>query len=104
MSSKVKPAPLWPRAPRAAAVLELHHPERLYATLVNSLGGIVWEADGDTFQFTFVSPQAEEILGYPVAQWLDEPDFWLRHTHPDDVERCARFCQAATTEGRDHEF
>ena len=41
--------------------------ERFYSKLVNSLGGIVWEADGETFQFTFVSPQAEQILGYPIA-------------------------------------
>src|ERR1700750_555309 len=54
--------------------------ERLYSTLVNSLGGIVWEADGETFQFTFVSEQAEQILGYPVEQWLTEPDFWRNHT------------------------
>ena len=73
-------------------------------TLVNSLGGIVWEADGLTFRFTFVSDQAESLLGYPVAQWIAEPDFWKRHTHPDDVQRCTSFCLEATTHGRDHEF
>src|SRR2546423_1150093 len=104
MSGKVKPAPSWPRAPRAAAVPELHQPERLYATLVNSLGGIVWEADGHTFQFSFVSPQAADILGYPVAQWLAEPDFWVRHIHPEDVERCVALCREAMARGRDHEF
>ena len=36
-------------------------------TLVNSIDGIVWEADGETFQFTFVSPQAERILGRRAA-------------------------------------
>jgi two-component system, cell cycle sensor histidine kinase and response regulator CckA len=73
-------------------------------TLVNSLGGIVWEADGLTFRFTFVSDQAESLLGYPVARWLAEPDFWRRHTHPDDVQRCTSFCLDATMHGRDHEF
>jgi two-component system, cell cycle sensor histidine kinase and response regulator CckA len=74
------------------------------ATLVNSLGGIVWEADGLTFRFTFVSDQAECVLGYPVAQWTSEPDFWKRHTHPDDVQRCTSFCLDATMHGRDHQF
>jgi PAS domain S-box-containing protein len=78
--------------------------EHGYVALVNSLGGIVWEADGLTFRFGFVSPQAEKILGYPVQQWLDEPDFWRAHTHPDDVARCAAFCLDATRSGRDHEF
>lgn len=104
MSSKVKHAPSRPRALHAAADPELHQPERLYASLVNSLGGIVWEADGRTFQFSFVSPQAEEILGYPVAQWLAEPDFWVRHTYPEDVERCVAFCLEATARGADHKF
>src|SRR5207248_9737829 len=89
MSSKVKHAPALSRAPRIADAAELHQPERLYATLVNSLGGIVWEADGQTFQFSFVSPQAEEILGYRIAQWLAEQDFWLRHTHTESIERLA---------------
>ncbi len=40
----------------------------LYSKLVSSLDGIVWEADGETFQFTFVSPQAKRILGYPIER------------------------------------
>ena len=86
------------------AVETLPRDERLYATLVNSLGGIVWEADGETFQFTFVSPQAEQILGYPVERWLQEPDFWRNHTHPEDRDWCAAYCLDATAHRRDHEF
>jgi PAS domain S-box-containing protein len=75
----------------------------LYSKLVNSLDGIVWEADGETFQFTFVSPQAEKILGYPIAAWL-APNFWVDHTHPDDAEWCSAFCLDSTKRGKDHEF
>ncbi len=71
--------------------------------LLDGLGGIVWEADPDTFQFSFVSAEAEHILGYPTSAWL-ESDFWRRHTHPDDVEQCTLFCLEATREGRDHAF
>jgi len=78
--------------------------ESLYSKLVNSLGGIVWEADGKTFQFTFVSPQAERILGYPVEQWLNEPDFWRKHTHPEDADWCAAYYLDATGQHRGHEF
>ena len=59
-------------------------------SLIDALGGIVWEAELETFRFVFVSAGAERILGFPVRTWLEEPDFWVRHTHPDDVERCAR--------------
>ena len=87
---------------RAAEILPQN--ESLYSKLVSSLGGIVWEADGETFQFTFVSPQAERILGYPVEQWTSEPNFWRNHTHPDDADWCAAYCLDATAQRRDHEF
>jgi len=34
----------------------------------------------------FVSPQVEEMLGYPVQAWLDDPDFIFTVLHPDDRE------------------
>ena len=75
----------------------------LYPKLVTSLDGIVWEADGQTFQFTFVSPQAERILGYPLREWL-EPNFWRDHTHPEDTDWCAAYCLDCTSRRQDHEF
>jgi PAS domain S-box-containing protein len=89
---------------RKQAEIALRQSEEHYSTLVNSLDGIVWEADGRTFQFSFVSSQAERVLGYPVREWLEDPGFWRRHTHPDDVHWCAEYCLAATASGRDHEF
>jgi PAS domain-containing protein len=51
-----------------------------------------------------VSAQAERILGFPPGQWIREPDFWRKHTHPDDVEWCAAFCLDCTARGVDHVF
>ena len=73
-------------------------------SLINELGGIVWEAEPETFRFLFVSEQAERVLGFPARTWLEEPDFWRRHTHPDDVDRCTSFCLEASRRGEDHEF
>src|ERR1700752_338600 len=75
----------------------------LYSKLINSLDAIVWEADAETFQFRFVSPQAERILGYPIDRWL-EASFWRDHTHPDDTDWCSAFCMDSTKRGQDHEF
>ncbi len=75
-----------------------------YSRLINSLDAIIWEADAKTFQFRFVSPQAERIVGFPPQQWITEADFWRRHTHPDDVEWCAAFCRDCTARGVDHVF
>ena len=57
--------------------------QQKFETLVNSIDGVVWEADSNSFQFSFVSQQAERLLGYPREQWL-EPGFWQQHIHPDD--------------------
>src|SRR6187401_1127834 len=73
-------------------------------SLVNGLGAIVWEAEPETFRYTFVSEEAERILGYPAQDWLDDPDFRVHHMHPDDVDRCATFCREATRRGEDHQF
>ncbi len=75
-----------------------------YVTLVNSLDGIVWEADAQTFAFTFVSPQAEQMLGYPLARWTSEPTFWKDHIHPEDRDWATRFCIDATRAKRPHDF
>ncbi|HEY8490169.1 MAG TPA: GAF domain-containing protein [Dehalococcoidia bacterium] len=78
--------------------------EQRYRDLVQGLDAIVWEADAETFRFTFVSRRAEEILGYPAAQWLEEPTFWADHIHPEDREWAVHFCTDCTAAGQDHAF
>ncbi len=58
--------------------------ERRFFNLVSHLEGIVWEADGQTRRFSFVSPQTETLLGYPASSWLEEPGFWEERIHPED--------------------
>jgi PAS domain S-box-containing protein len=77
--------------------------QQRFRDLVNSVGGIVWEADAETFAFSFVSEQAERILGYPTAQWLREPTFWRDHVHPDDRDSAVRLCQQARAERRGYD-
>jgi PAS domain S-box-containing protein len=72
--------------------------------LIHGLDAIIWEADPITLQFSFVSERAEAILGYPIELWLNEPNFWVEHIHPDDREQAVTFCRNAINEGRDHRF
>ena len=74
------------------------------SSLMSSVDGIVWEADAETFQFTFVSSQAERLLGYPTAQWLKEPSFWAAHVHPDDRDRVVNERTQRTRKLRDHQL
>ncbi|MBV9124524.1 MAG: response regulator [Planctomycetes bacterium] len=78
--------------------------QQRFQDLVNSVEGIVWEADAQTFEFSFVSAQAERILGYPVERWLREPAFWKDHLHPEDRDWAVRFCQEATAQMRSHQL
>jgi len=74
----------------------------MYSDLVNSVDGIVWEADATTFMFTFVSKQSERILGYPSEQWVKEPTFWQTHVHPDDVIWVIDYCRKMTSQMANH--
>lgn len=58
-----------------------HHQPKLPSELSQA---IIWEAEATTGQFTFVSQSAERLLGYPVEQWLTQPDFWTNLVHPED--------------------
>lgn len=69
---------------RKRAEEALRASEHQYASLVNNIDGIVWEAEVGSGQMSFVSSQAQRILGYPVDQWLTAPRFWESHLHPED--------------------
>ncbi|MBC7690295.1 MAG: PAS domain-containing protein [Methylotenera sp.] len=82
---------------RKAAEAERTRAQKQYLDLVNSVNGMVWEADVDPFHFTFMSDQSRNILGYSVERWTQEPDFWLAHIHVDDRERVERTHRKATS-------
>jgi PAS domain S-box-containing protein len=48
-----------------------------------------------------VSPQAEQLLGYPVSDWTTG-DIWRTLIHPDDYEMVMAQCVASASAGRDH--
>jgi len=68
--------------------------------MVNTLDGIVWESDPDSLNFTYVSEQAERILGYPVADWL-EPEFWPTRIHPEERDSIVEYVKQCYREGLD---
>lgn len=78
------------------------HPREL-EWLINSIDGIVWEAVPGSLQFSFVSRQAERLLGYPLEQWYG-PTFWVDHLHPDDRAAAITFCLSEIEAGRPHDF
>lgn len=89
---------------RRRAEASLLASQQRFEDLVQSVQGIVWEADAKTFVFTFVSDEAERLLGFPRSLWLEDPDFWPNRLHPDDRETALRTCHSATAAGLGHRF
>src|SRR5688572_30133035 len=83
---------------------ELIEARQSYESLVNTIDGIVWEADARTFRFRFVSKQAERLLGYPVERWTNEPTFWQDHLHPEDRDWAVQYWVSATQRKMNHEM
>lgn len=81
----------------------LRESEEKIRNLLDSTDGIVWEADATTFNFTFVSKQAERLLGFPVEEWYKE-DFWKNHLHPDDKDKTLEYCISRTSQMKSHDF
>jgi PAS domain S-box-containing protein len=71
--------------------------------LLDAMPAIAWSADAQTFRFTFISPAAETLLGYPAERWLTEPDFWTEHLHAED-RHVPMLCHSETMAGRNHEL
>jgi PAS domain S-box-containing protein len=66
----------------------LREAEAKYRTLVEQLPIATYINDiGMPVRTRYISPQIEEMLGYPAADWLQDDDFFLSHLHPEDHER-----------------
>ncbi len=73
-------------------------------SLIENLDGVFWEADAQTFEFTYISPQSEKIIGYTPQEWMEEKDFWQNHIHPEDREIAIKTCHLETNRHQDHNF
>jgi PAS domain S-box-containing protein len=70
-----------------------------FESLVNSIHGIVWEADPVTLQLRFISNQVEAILGHSARRWLEYPQLWEESAHPDDRVPIRLAAQRGIAEG-----
>jgi PAS domain S-box-containing protein len=65
--------------------ISAHDPDGRFRSLVDNLPVVVFTfSDEDPGKTLFVNDQIERILGYPVQDWLDDGDLWIRLIHPDD--------------------
>ncbi len=88
---------------RKRAEDELQDAEIRYRTIVESTRAIFWRAKPN-LEFFYISPQAEQALGYPLKRWTSEPQFWKEHIHPDDQEMAWTYCLEKIQDMAPHEF
>jgi len=83
----------------SAQSLELEKSEQRYRQLVESAQVILWRRGVDSNEFSYVNHEAEALLGYPTADWINTRTFWVDHLHPDDRAMVESCCSAAVESG-----
>ena len=69
--------------------------------LLDNIKGISWEFDLAANKFTYVSANAEDILGYKHSEWSDL-ESWEKMIHPEDREKTVEYCSVETKKAKDH--
>jgi len=87
-----------------AQALELESTEQSYRQLVESVRVILWRRNIQSSVFSFVNREAEALLGYPLENWLTQPNFWAEHIHPEDRALAESSCAAAASAKQTAEF
>jgi PAS domain S-box-containing protein len=66
---------------------ELKLSDQRYRSLVEQVPAVSYVARWEPGSpFAYVSPQIEEMLGFPAERWVGEPELWAERLHPDDRE------------------
>jgi len=71
---------------------ELEEAEARYRSLVEEIPAVVYidvpdEGSSTGYVTSYMSPQAEDVLGYPPERFVSDPELWPSLIHPDDRER-----------------
>jgi len=77
--------------------------EKYYRKLLETTNATPWEADAQTWLFTYVGPQVEKMLGFARDQWK-EKDFWTTHIHPDDRDQTIQICEQSSRKFDHYDF
>jgi len=88
---------------REQVELMLRSSEEKYRQIVEDTNVLTWEADIETVQFTYMSPQAEKITGYTSEEWC-QPGFWAKNIYAKDRAWAMSYCQECTEKLEDHVF
>ena len=81
----------------------LREREAHFRHLVETAHAVPWEMKTQSIGFTYVGPQASNLLGFPAERWYEQ-GFWTGRLHPDDSDAVQRFHRSCDTRAGDHEI
>lgn len=74
--------------------------EAKYRTLVEKVPPIIYiAAPNQHVGVTYISPRIE-LLGFQPAEWIADPQLWLRQMHPDDQTRVLQEIEKSAVNGQ----
>jgi PAS domain S-box-containing protein len=81
----------------------LDESRRRFRELVEYSDAVHWEMDLGSMTFSYMSPKAETMLGYPSSMWTTF-DFWVEHIHQDDREWVPARCRDSLADRKGFEM
>jgi PAS domain S-box-containing protein len=85
---------------RKQAEDERQQVETRYQTLVEQMPAVTYVKPPGNQPFSYVSPQIEGLLGFPVKDWESDSGLWLRILHPEDRKRVLQEMDRADQSGQ----
>ena len=76
---------------------EFREAQERYRVLVENLPAITYVDLAGSGDPLYVSPQIDELMGIPAAEWLDGFNGWERRMHPDDRHTIADYRHTVAT-------
>jgi PAS domain S-box-containing protein len=73
---------------RRRTLERLMRAEAKYRELVEQLPAVTYIATfEEPYPTVFISPQIQRLLGFTPAEWIADPESWVRRLHPEDRDR-----------------
>ena len=78
----------------------LERETRRMTNLLDNINAVVFEANPLNLQFSYVSNEAVNLLGYDLTEWYQE-DFWKNRLHPEDLNHLQKILPSQITQTGD---